>query len=74
MCYNVLMKEESERLVTIETKLAYVEDTVERLNTLLIEHTGEINRLKAENKAFRAKVGEMMGSTQETADQRPPHY
>lgn len=74
MCYTSVMSDQFERIVAIETKLAYVEDSVERLHAIIIEHSNEIDRLKAENIAFRAKVGEIQDSILEIPDQRPPHY
>ena len=64
----------TERLVSVETKLAFLEDYVDRLQAILVEHTGTIDRIIAENKALRSKISDVEESIQDMPDQRPPHY
>jgi len=68
------MDDQTERLVALETKLAYVEDYMTRLQAIVVEHTGTLDRLTAENKALRSKIVDVEESIQEMPDQRPPHY
>ncbi len=68
------MDAQTERLILLETKLAYIEDYVNRLQDIVVEHTGTIDRLSAENKSLRSKIMAVEESIQEMPDQRPPHY
>jgi SlyX protein len=61
-------------IVRIETKLAYIEDFMNKLQTIVVEHTEAIDRLKNENKALRAKLGELADTVQDIPNVRPPHY
>lgn len=63
-----------ERLVAVESKLAYLEDFVSKLQAILIEHTESIDRLKAENRALKGKLTEIDDLVQEIPNKRPPHY
>ena len=68
------MDAQTERLILMETKLAYIEDYVNRLQDIVVAHTGTIDRLAAENKSLRSKIMAVEESIQEMPDQRPPHY
>jgi len=61
-------------IVRIETKLAYIEDFMNKLQAIAVEHTEAIDRLKNENKALRAKLGELSDTVQDIPNVRPPHY
>lgn len=74
MCYTDRMDDQAERLVSLETKLAYIEDFVDRLQATVVEHSGEIDRLKTENRALKTKLTDVEESIHELPDQRPPHY
>jgi len=58
----------------IETKLAYLEDFVNKLQAIAVEHTDAIDRLKMENRALRDKLVEVADALQELPNVRPPHY
>ncbi len=62
------------RCERLETKLAYLEDFMTKLQEIAVEHTSSIDRLKAENRALQAKLGEIEDAVQDTASSRPPHY
>lgn len=64
----------SDRMTSIETKLAYLEDFINKLQTVAVEHTDAIERLINENKALRAKLGEVADAVQDIPNVRPPHY
>ncbi len=64
----------NDEIVAIETKLAYLEDFVAKLQNIAVEHTEEISRLTAENRAFREKLAEISDSTRDIPNVRPPHY
>lgn len=74
ICYSKYMSTIEENLTAIETKLAYLEDFINKLQTIAVEHADSIDRLKIENRAIRAKLGEMDDVLQEMPNVRPPHY
>lgn len=65
----------SERLTSIEMKLAYMEDFVGRLQDVVVEHTNTIEILKNENHALKDKLKELLDSAEgDIPNVRPPHY
>jgi len=69
------MSDQSEqRIIGLETKLAYLDDFMAKIQAITVEHTDAIERLKAENRALRAKLGEVEDQLQDLPNQRPPHY
>ena len=64
-----------ERLIALETKLAYLEDFVNQLQAVSVEHTGLIDRLTEENRALAQKVRDIAGQLEgDIPNRRPPHY
>jgi len=63
-----------EHFTNIETKLAYMEDFINKLQAITVEHSEAIDRFKGENRALRAKLGEIEDAVQEMPNVRPPHY
>ncbi len=68
------MDSQTDRLMVIETKIAYLEDFMNKLQAIAVEHTETIDRLKNENRALRAKLGELADAVQDIPNVRPPHY
>ncbi|HNY21267.1 MAG TPA: SlyX family protein [Treponemataceae bacterium] len=68
------MEDYGERLTAMETKLSYLEDFMGKLQSIAVEHTEAIDRLKNENKALREKLGEVSDAVQDIPNVRPPHY
>jgi Uncharacterized protein conserved in bacteria len=68
------MQSTENRLDGIETKMAYLEDFMNKLQTIVVEHTNEIDRLKTENRALISKLGEIEDAFQDIPNVRPPHY
>ncbi|ULQ58928.1 SlyX family protein [Brucepastera parasyntrophica] len=68
------MENTQERLTFIETKLAYLEDFVNTLHHIVLEHTEVIDKYKAENKQMREKLEEMAAAITDIPGARPPHY
>lgn len=64
----------TECILRIETKLAYLEDFLNKLQSIAVEHTESIDRLKSENRALKAKLGEIDDAMQDIPNVRPPHY
>jgi SlyX protein len=66
-----------ERLVEIETKIAYQEKTIKDLNDALYEQQQEIERLQDICNSLVKRVKELSGATlgiDAPANERPPHY
>jgi SlyX protein len=66
-----------ERLVEIETKIAFQEQTIEDLNDVLYEQQQEIERLGSICDALVKRVKELSEFTpgiDAPANEKPPHY
>ena len=74
--YNQFMENEiNNRLTEIEIKLSYLEDFMNKIQKITVEHTETIDRLKAENRALKAKLSELIESQEdEIPNRKPPHY
>jgi SlyX protein len=63
------------RIVSLETKLAYLENTVAELDGIVRGQEGRIARLEEENKVLAQKYRELRDETgEEIPNRRPPHY
>lgn len=67
-------KETEDRLVAVETKLAFMEDFVNKLQAFSVEQTKEIERMRQENKLLSGKFRELQDSLEDIPNRRPPHY
>ncbi len=63
-----------ERLDRIETKLAYLEDFLNRIQETVLEHTAALEQLKRESGAVKSKVSELIDTVTDIPNIRPPHY
>lgn len=66
-----------ERLVHIETKIAFQEDLIEELNKTVYQQQQKIERMEAICEALARQVRSMADAGSEnrpTANERPPHY
>jgi len=66
-----------ERLIEIETKIAFQEKTIKDLNDVLYEQQQEIDRLGVTCDALVKRFKELIVFTPETdipKNERPPHY
>lgn len=68
------MNSTDERIVALETKLAWLEDFMNKLQAIAVEHTDLIDRLRTENRQLRDKLGNLEDSLQDVPQIRPPHY
>lgn len=66
------------RIVEIETKFAFLEETVDQLNEVILDQGREIERLKRLLKELEGRVATKHdGGPEESLDpleERPPHY
>ncbi len=69
-----------DRLIEIETKLAFQEDLTQELNKIVYEQQKKIDRLEAVCNSLVEHVRELTRTVAESgrgagvADERPPHY
>jgi len=70
-----MMNEETERrFEAVETKLAYLEDFLVRLQEAVLARNEAADKKAAEIAAIKDKVVELAGLMEEMPHQRPPHY
>lgn len=69
-----MTNDEKESLTRVETKLAYLEDFMNKIQTITLENNETLDRLKTENRELRMKLGEIEDNMQEIPNNRPPHY
>jgi SlyX protein len=63
-----------ERLEKIETKLAFLEDFLIRLQEEVVDRNAALDRLAAENAAVKERLRDIAQSMEELPNQKPPHY
>ena len=61
-----------QRLIRIETDLAYMQDTVNQLNEIVSAQQAAITKLEKQNEALNKRIEEM--DTEARPNQKPPHY
>ncbi len=63
------------RLVDIETKLAYQEDTLQELNRVIVNHEQRLERLETTLKLLIERLREVTATeSTKPLDEKPPHY
>ncbi len=63
---------DNSRLTDIEMKLAYLEDTVQTLNDVIIRQNSQVEQLSLKFETLKEAVES--ADTPEGDDQPPPHY
>lgn len=63
-----------ERLIAVETKLAYLEDMVCTLNDLVAQQQRDLDTLRATKDRLEERLAELVDSTGDLPNRRPPHY
>ncbi len=61
-----------QRLIRIETDLAYMQDTVRELNEIVSAQQAAITKLERQNEALNKRIEEM--DTEARPNRKPPHY
>jgi SlyX protein len=64
----------SARLEKIETKLAFLEDFLIRLQDEVVGRNVVLDRLAAENAAVKERLQAISQSLEELPNRKPPHY
>lgn len=68
-------KEIQDEIIKLETKLAYMEDFLNQLQGVTVEHTNLIEKLEKENKILSQKVSDMAEQLEgDIPNRKPPHY
>ena len=68
-------KELQDEIIKLETKLAYMEDFLNQLQEVTVEHTNLIEKLEKENKILSQKVCDMAEQPEgDIPNRKPPHY
>jgi SlyX protein len=63
---------DEQRLIEIESKIAYQDDTIFQLNDVLCKQQNQIDRLENLTQQLLGRVRDL--SENSTVDERPPHY
>ncbi len=64
-----------DQIIRLETKLAYLENFVNELQDVTVEHTRTIELLHKENKLLAQKVKDMADQLEgDIPNRKPPHY
>ena len=74
---NTASKEDEvgQKLVGLEMKISFVEDFLEKIQDVCVEHTKEIQSLKAENTILKLKIAQIEETlAPDVPSQKPPHY
>lgn len=68
------MKDYSDEITQIQIKLSYLEDFLNKIQEVSLEHDTLILRLQKENEVLRNKIQELLDPPEEILNRRPPHY
>lgn len=66
-------KENEERFMNLEIKIAYLEDFVNQLQEVTVENQKTIENLRTENKILSGKIQDLQDSI-DIPNRKPPHY
>ena len=61
-----------QRLIKIETDLAYLQDTVRELNEIVSAQQAAITKLERQNEALNKRIEDL--DTESRPNRKPPHY
>ena len=66
---------DEERLISLETKMAYLENYADQLQEVVVSQAKEIEMLHKEAKLISEKLKEIINSTEgDIPNRKPPHY
>ncbi len=61
-----------DRIITLETKIAYLENYIDELNRAILDQEKTIKRIILETEAIRKQIEDKKEALPE--NERPPHY
>lgn len=62
------------RIEALEIRIAYQDDTIEKLNAVVTAQWGQIDALRREMSRLNERLDEASAAPGNPADERPPHY
>lgn len=66
---------DDEKVIELETKLAYLEDFMNQIQEVAVQQTKDIEKLKVENKILKDKVKDLSDWAEgDISNRKPPHY
>ena len=72
------MNEFEHELIELQTRIAYQEDTIAQLNNVVTKQDADILQLQQQMRLLAKRVDEVSfvreGESQDTPNERPPHY
>lgn len=72
------MKDITDELIELQTRLAYQEDTIQQLNNVITQQDATILQLQQQMRLLAKRVDEISftqdGSSDDVTNDRPPHY
>ncbi len=66
-------KETEERFIMLETKIAYMDDFIQKLQEEAVEAAKQITILREENKILSSRIRDLSENL-EIPNRKPPHY
>lgn len=68
-------KDAEERIIQIETKLAYLEDFLNQIQGVAVENSKTIEMLREENRLMAQKIRDISDQMEgDIPNRKPPHY
>ena len=67
-------KETDDRFITLETKFAYLEDFVQKLQEETVKQAKLVEILRTENRLLSERLHDISDSLEEIPNRKPPHY
>jgi SlyX protein len=70
------MKTPEERIIELETRLAYQEDTIQQLNDIVVAQQRKLDRVESSLKTLVAKFQDVSEGVSDInpLHEKPPHY
>ena len=63
---------EDDRIIRLETDMAYLKDMVRELNDIVAAQQAQISKLEKQNEALNKRMEDL--DTEARPNRRPPHY
>ncbi len=66
------MGDKEDRLLKLETDMAYLQDTVAQLNDIVVAQQAMMMKLEKQNEALNRRIEDL--DTEARPNRKPPHY